>query len=142
MKRGKISFLFARFARKKGRDVVHFSALPKNEPQILVNMQAKRATVGNSRFVRTHYLKVGFYPVSCITINYSLFTFHFSLLTLQRHCCFLPFLHFSHQFFFQTIVFIQGFLTVGAVVKIRFCHFFFQFGCLFFKVSDAFFSIL
>jgi hypothetical protein len=46
--------------------VVYFSALPKNEPSILVNMQAKRATVGNSRFVRTHYLKVGFYPVSCI----------------------------------------------------------------------------
>jgi hypothetical protein len=36
--------------------------LPKNEPQILVNMQAKRATVGNSRFVRTHYVKVGFTP--------------------------------------------------------------------------------
>jgi hypothetical protein len=61
MKRGKIPFLFARFASKKGGDVVHFSALPKNEPQILVNMQAKQVTVCNSRFVRTHYLKVGFY---------------------------------------------------------------------------------
>jgi hypothetical protein len=47
MKRGKISFLFARFARKKGGDVVLFSALPKKEPQIFVNMQAERATVGN-----------------------------------------------------------------------------------------------
>jgi hypothetical protein len=70
MKRDKIPFLFARFARKKGGDVVHFSALPKNEPPILVNMRAKRATVGNSRFVRTHYVKVGFYPVSCINNYY------------------------------------------------------------------------
>jgi hypothetical protein len=69
MKWGKIPFLFARCARKKGGDVVHFSAKPKNEPQILVNMQAKRATEGNSCFVRTHYLKVRFYPVSCITWN-------------------------------------------------------------------------
>jgi hypothetical protein len=27
-----IKMLFARFARKKGGEVVHFSALPKNEP--------------------------------------------------------------------------------------------------------------
>jgi hypothetical protein len=46
-------FVFALLA--KGGDVVHFSVKPKNEPLILVNMQAKRATVGNSRFVRTHY---------------------------------------------------------------------------------------
>jgi hypothetical protein len=44
MKGGKIPFLFARFARTKRGSVVHFSAKPKSEPQIIVDMQAKRAT--------------------------------------------------------------------------------------------------
>jgi hypothetical protein len=74
MKRDKIPFLFASEASKKGGDVVHYSALPKNEPQILVNMRAKRATVGNSHFVRTHYVKVGFYPVSCIDVQCTKYT--------------------------------------------------------------------